>query len=90
VSVGTLKGENPDLYISLIDGRDPTEEDFDLASFMEGSDSVRISNELNIWDERGWNTSLGITVGVAVKKIKRDTPYRLILTNLTTPTPQIQ
>jgi len=30
VSVGTKDGENPDLFVSLMDGRYPTDDDFDL------------------------------------------------------------
>lgn len=32
ISVGTENGGNPDLYVSLMDGRHPTDMDYDLAS----------------------------------------------------------
>lgn len=73
-----------------MDGRDPTDTDYDLASYMYGSDSIRISSSMNIWEERGWNTSYGVVVGIAVKKEKEDSPYRLLLTNLTKEPPKIQ
>lgn len=48
VSVATDGSGNPDLYISLMDGRFPTETDYDLKSNMAGADSVRIENYENI------------------------------------------
>lgn len=89
ISIGTNKGQNPDLFVTLMDGRDPTDLDYDLASDMFGSDSVRISSNINIWEERGWNTSYGVAVGIAIKKPESDTPYRLLLTNNTEDRPKI-
>lgn len=48
MSVATDGSGNPDLYISLMDGRFPTETDYDLKSNMAGADSVRIENYENI------------------------------------------
>lgn len=81
ISIGTDRDENPDLFVTLMDGRDPTCQDYDLASYMYGSDSIRVASDLNIWEERGWNTSFGVVVGIAVKKPEKDTPYRILLTN---------
>lgn len=83
VSVATDEGKNPDLFVSLMDGRDPTDQDYEFASEMFGSDSVKISSKQTIWAEKGWNTSSGVTVVAAVKKPAKDTPYRILLTNLT-------
>lgn len=47
VSVGTDGSGDPDLYISLMDGRFPTETDFDLRSNQAGADSIRIENYEN-------------------------------------------
>jgi hypothetical protein len=44
VSVGTEGNGDPDLYVSLMDGSEPTENDFTLASNMQGADSVRIAS----------------------------------------------
>ena len=82
VSVSTTSNiYNPDLYITLMDGRWPTQDDFDMHSTMQGSDFVRISSDLTIWDEHGWDTQAGIVVVVGVKTITLDEPYILLLTN---------
>ena len=64
-----------------MDGRWPTQDDFDMHSTMQGSDFVRISSDLTIWDEHGWDTQAGIVVVVGVKTISLDEPYILLLTN---------
>lgn len=81
VSVGTQRGENPDLYVTLMDGRLPTPADWDLMSNMQGADSVRIASNMTIWDEHGWNTTAGVVVVVGVWTEARTTPYSLILTS---------
>ena len=55
------------MYISLMDGRYPTIDDYDLASTMTGADSIEISSDLSIWAERGWDPAAGIPVVVGVK-----------------------
>lgn len=90
ISVGTNRGQNPDLFVAMMDGRDPTDRDYDLSSFMDGADSIKISSRMNIWEDRGWNSSYGVLVTVAVKKPSKTTPYRLILTNMTKEAPKIQ
>jgi len=54
VSVSTNGQGNPDLFVSLLDGRSPTENDYDFASTMEGADSIRIASNSSFWAERGW------------------------------------
>lgn len=90
ISIGTDRGHNPDLFVALMDGRDPTDKDFDLSSSMMGADSIKISSTMNIWEDRGWNSSYGVLVTVAVKKPQASTPYRLVLTNMTKEPPKIQ
>jgi len=48
---------------------------------MIGADSIKVSDDLTIWEERGWNTQAGIVVVVGVKKPVANTPYRLLLTS---------
>lgn len=68
VSVATDGSGDPNLFISLMDGRFPTATDYDLMSNMPGADSVRIENYANstIWAERGWNVKAGVVVVVGV------------------------
>lgn len=56
VAVGTDPGSNPNLYVTLYDGREPSTLDWDLASIKEGADSVTISSRDRIWAEKGWDT----------------------------------
>ena len=81
VSVGTDGSGDPDLYVSLMDGRFPTEEDFDYRSNQLGADSIRIENYDNstIWKQRGWNVSAGVVVVVGVK-VNKPMNYTLLLT----------
>ena len=54
VSVSATGNSNPDLFVSLLDGRSPSENDYDFASTMEGADSIRIASNDTFWSERGW------------------------------------
>lgn len=58
---------NPDLFVSLVDGRNPDENDFDLSSTMIGADSVRILSDDPVWELKGWNHSDAVLVVVGVK-----------------------
>jgi hypothetical protein len=40
VSVSSSTGNDPDLFVSVMDGRFPVAEDYDFASTMKGADSV--------------------------------------------------
>lgn len=57
---------------------------------MYGADSIKISRNISIWNERGWNTTAGVTVVAAVKKPEKNTPYTIVLTNLTNYNPKLR
>jgi hypothetical protein len=80
VSVGSDGSGDPDLYVSLMDGRFPTESDYDFKSNKAGSDSVRIENYANstIWAQKGWDVSAGVVVVVGVK-VNKPMNYTLVL-----------
>jgi hypothetical protein len=59
---------NPDIYVSLADGRYPVKNDYDLKSTMQGADSITISSQDSIWKERGWDSKEGVLVVVSVKR----------------------
>ena len=46
---------NPDLYLSISDGRYPTKDDYDLESSMQGADAIQLTSDLNIWKENNWD-----------------------------------
>jgi hypothetical protein len=68
--VGIKSGleSDPDLYVSVMDGRRPTETDYDFKSTLSGADSVTIASNDTFWQNNGWNTSAGVTVVVGVKQ----------------------
>jgi hypothetical protein len=39
-----------------MDGRWPTDEDYDFKSSLEGADSVRIASNDSFWQNNGWST----------------------------------
>ena len=64
-----------------MDGRFPTETDFDLRSNQAGADSIRIENYANstMWAQRGWDVSAGVVVVVGVR-VDQPMNYTLLLT----------
>ena len=82
VSVGIKSGleNDPDLYVSVMDGRFPTETDYDFKSDLLGADSVTIRANDTFWERNGWNHSAGVTVVVGVKQAKKG-EYTLILSS---------
>lgn len=80
ISVAPENGQgDPDLYVSLYDGRYPSANDWDVASKMNGADAVVISSRDSIWVEKGWDTSAGVVVVVGVHETE-PTSYSVILT----------
>lgn len=81
VSVGTEGKGDPDLYVSLMDGRWPTEDDFDLISASDGADSIRIEKYANstMWHRRGWDPAYGVVVVVGVR-VDQPMTYTVVLT----------
>ena len=56
ISLGTKNDANPDLYISVFDGREPTVDDYDFRSVLEGADNINLCSNGTYWEERGWGT----------------------------------
>ena len=57
----------------------PTENDWDFSSKMYGADTVRITSDDLFWAQKGYNTSAGVVVMVAVKFSEAGN-YTLMLT----------
>lgn len=79
VAIGTDIGSDPDLYVTLFDGRDPSTIDWDLASIQKGADFISISSRDRMWSERGWNTSVGVFVVVGIYETE-PTNFNIVLT----------
>lgn len=67
ISVASSTENDPDLYVSVYDGRWPVESDWDYSSAMYGADTVRIASDDNFWAFHGFNHSAGVLVVVGVK-----------------------
>lgn len=83
VSVGKISADqdnDPDLYVSVMDGRRPTQTDYDFKSELVGADSVTIRSNDTFWMRNGLNTSAGLTVVVGVRQPKRG-EYTLVLSS---------
>jgi hypothetical protein len=84
VSVGSETGNDPDLFVSVMDGRYPVAEDYDFKSHMRGADSVQIASNDTFWKLRGWNTSAGVVVVVGVR-METAGNYTLVLSSQMAP-----
>lgn len=57
------------MYVSVMDGRYPTENDYDYYADMMGADQIRISSTDPIFNKEGshsWDPKVGIMVVVGV------------------------
>jgi len=67
------EGADFDLYVSVMDGRYPTEEDYDFKSTNLGADSVFLSWEDPMFQHENpdsWDPSVGMVVIVGVKSLQ--------------------
>jgi hypothetical protein len=59
-----------DLYVTVMDGRYPTEQDFDYYSDMIGTDNVKISSEDSIFNQspspHHWDDEIGVMIVIGV------------------------
>ena len=76
-------GMDVDMYVSVMDGRFPTEEDYDYKSVNLGSDWVTISNNDTMMqneNSHSWNPRVGMVVVVGVKaQYNGASSYSLVL-----------
>lgn len=80
ISVASPSDQDPDLYVSVMDGRWPTQDDFDFKSSLNGADSVQISSSDSFWQNNGWSHQAGVVVVVGVRQ-KTAGDYTLVLTS---------
>lgn len=70
ISVASTTGGDPDLFVSLLDGRQPSADDYDLVSQKKGADFLEITSNSDIWKQRGWETKYGVVVVAGVRTRK--------------------
>lgn len=71
-------GGDPDLFITLMDGRFPSSDDYDLVSQKKGADFIEINSNSPIWTQKGWKTKYGVTAVIGVRT-RSATNYTLIM-----------
>ena len=69
-----------DLFVSVIDARYPTSEDYDYSSTNLGPDSVIIRPNDTFWANSGYNTSYGVVFVIGVKALTSNANYSLMMT----------
>lgn len=65
---GKTTENNPDLFVSLKDGRFPSEEDNDYASTLQGADFIRISTNDDVWKAKNYMKTQSTLVVVSVRR----------------------
>jgi hypothetical protein len=71
--------QDVDLYISAIDARQPTSEDFDFKSDNLGADDVFIKSTDPFWQRAGYFKQYGIIFVVGVKALSDNVQYTLMM-----------
>jgi hypothetical protein len=88
LGIKTLNSD-ADIYVSVMDGRFPTELDFDYMSDMIGTDFIRISSSDAIFKQgisnNTWDPKVGMMVVVAVLARNDNLNFSLTVIGLKTP-----
>jgi len=75
------KNKDADLFVSVMDGRNPTEDDYDYKSQMIGADSIVIRSTDAIFTGKNqlhdWQPEVGIIFVVGVLAYSDETDYSL-------------
>lgn len=96
----SIRGSNAqadvDLYISAIDARKPSSEDYDFKSDNRGADEIIIKSTDPIWYNSNYYKEYGIVFVVGVKALTDNATFSLLLTgpkryevNYTSMTPSV-
>lgn len=76
-------GGDADLYISVMDGRYPTEIDFDYYSDMIGTDYIRISSTDHLFNQEpsahSWDDEVGVMIVIGVVSYTENVDYSLTI-----------
>lgn len=80
---GTNMTADVDLFVSVVDARYPTSEDYDFKSDNMGADDVYIRSSDDFWTKSGYNKMVGIVFVVGVKAMTPNVKYTLMMTGPT-------
>ena len=72
--------QDVDLFISVLDARYPTSEDYDYSSNNLGPDDVIIRSNDSFWANSGYNASYGVVFVIGVKALTENVNYSLMMT----------
>lgn len=75
----TNQNYDVDLYVSMVDGRNPVDFDFDISSNNVGPDNVVASANDTFFQQKGYNTSFGVMMVVGVKALTNNANFQLIM-----------
>lgn len=71
-------GGDADLFVSVMDGRDPVSQDYDFKSDYRGADFVHIESNCSFFEDSQWDQSAGVTIVIGVKAITENVNYTLV------------
>lgn len=72
--------QDVDLFVSVIDGRYPTAEDYDFKSDFLGPDDVIIRSNDSFWQRKGYFRQFGVLIMVGVRGNVDRANYTLMMT----------
>ena len=75
MKVRRSEGADLDLYVTVMDGRYPTENDYDFKSTNLGADSIFLSSDDPIFEHNSpesWDPVTGMVVVVGVRALRED------------------
>jgi len=68
-----------DLYVSVKDGRYPTEDDYDFKSDNLGADDVIIRSNDSFWRKNAYNLTNGVVFIVGVKAVRERSNFTIMM-----------
>ena len=77
-------GADFDLYVTVMDGRYPVENDFDFSSTNVGADSIQLSSDNPIFmktNPDSWDPTVGMVVVVGVKSLQENEAQFSLIVN---------
>ena len=71
--------QDVDLFVTVLDAREPTSEDYDFKSDNIGPDDIYVRSTDDIWAKKGYNKAQGIVFVVGVKALTDNANFTLLM-----------